>query len=221
MQCPFPLSASPYVLGDLTAQFWLGPPTTHTATTVVHMLSPALKFSGLLQRGLRTGWKKHKEGRSTQFLLLFLCSVDMTPPYLLLLCLMAHWTSPKVWCPFAALSIHTKRETPPVKLGWPVLGKKRQKKPPNKTKMRVCTRAQLWSRQTATLFPQRPPQKLSTLPLPSPYRYQSLLHNRKRIRTALQLMLIQSVNSKLWWREGTKGKINKKYWSNCSVSATA
>lgn len=34
-------------------------------------------------------------------------------------------------------------------------------------------------------------------------------------------MLIQSVNSKLQGREGTKGKINKKYWTDCSVSVIA
>lgn len=127
MPCSVPRGASPYPLGDLMAQFWPGPPTTHAAITAVHMLSPALKFSGSLQRGLRTGWEKHEEGGSTQFLLLFLCSVVMTPPYLLLLRLMARWTSPKVWCHSAALSIYTKTGIPPVKLEWPVLGKKRQK----------------------------------------------------------------------------------------------
>lgn len=105
----------PYPLGDLLAQVRAGPLQTRWCTfescPQAHRLAADRAEDRL----------ENTRGREQHSISVFLCSVDMTPPYLPLPHLMARAPAPNIWCP---LYLHQQWDSP---LGWPVLGEKRQK----------------------------------------------------------------------------------------------
>lgn len=104
----FPLGSSPFSSWwppAATVQIWS---THYPPCTVTHIW---VLLSGSLQTGLRPGCR-NPWGRENHLIFVFLWSVAMTPPSLLVPYLMACLPSLKVWCPGAPSCPHQKWDFP-------------------------------------------------------------------------------------------------------------
>lgn len=185
----FPLGASPLPSGwcpDGTVQTW-STHDPHRKHGGAH-LSPAPKLSASLWTGLRAGWKTHGNGGNTQFLCFYV--VWIWPHQTC--CYLIRWLSCLPRRSGALVQLFIPTQTVRLSSGVTCVGEKKAKRSKNNNKKKwEHVLKHNYGPGRWWLFLQRPPPKLPTLPLPSPYRYQSLLHNWMHIKTAFQLMLIQ------------------------------